>query len=230
MSLLIYAIDTDESTTVLENYGHIAAIWTLTNELIISTWDDRITVYAVFKPDHQFLYNPQSEQIIELDWPTGNGTRIVGYWSEGNSFLLANYSDGLVQISRDGTSAPIPLPVRPYSSHFIMSPDGRFVAYAMQCGDEYTSWTCFAVYELGSNNVETITAFAETYEVSGYFEFSPTGRYIAVLLDRYHVGIYDLEQNEIAFELSEADANDLCGRDEDLLFIAVADTTTNRII
>lgn len=225
MSLFLYEIDTGNTHRLQDSQGHINTIWTLANELIISTWDDRITTYAAYEPDHRFLYDPKSSVFVELNWPVGNGAKVVGYWSDENSFLFANYSDGLVLISEDGTYSPIPLPVQAFNSNFVMSPDGLSVAYEIQCEDDLISWACIAVYELGTGNVDTISAFAEAYEVLDYFMFSETGKYIAVSLDHNQaIGIYDLEQQEITFTLDEIDTSGFVWtRDQECLLIAVTD-------
>ena len=225
MSLYVHEIETGHSRQLRDGDGHISANWITANDLIISTWDDRITASAAFRPSQRFLYNLQSDELIELDWPVGNGARVVGYWLEENSFLFANYSDGLSQITLDGTLTPVQLPLVASDSNFVMSSDGRSVAYQTKCENEDVLANCIAVYELGTDNVEIITAFAEDYESLSYFTFSPTGRFVAISLQQQSViGIYDLEQKVITFELSEMDANGFVWeRDQDRLFVAVVD-------
>lgn len=225
MSLYVYEIPTRNSYQLRDGDGHIATNWVTSNDLIISTWDDTITTYAAFKPDHRFLYKAQSAELIELDWPVGNGARVVGYWTEEEAFVFADYLNGLSKITLDGSLTPISLPVNAYDTDFVMSPDSRSVAYRTKCDGEDVLANCLAIYELGTDNVEVFTAFAEGFESLGFFVFSPTGRFIAISLRQQSmIGIYDLEQKKIAFEFSESGVNGFAwGREEDSLFVAVVD-------
>lgn len=225
VSLYIYRVDTGDIEQLRDHEGHISANWMSENDLLISTWDERITTYAAFKPNHRFLYNPAAEEMLELDWPVGNGARVVGFWSEQDSFLFANYSDGLIQISEGGATIPIPLPFDIHDTEFVLSPDNRFVAYRTNCDGEDVFGRCLTVFELGTDHSESITAFSEADQWVRFFRMSPTGRYIAVLLHPDNaLGIYDLEQNEIVFELSTMEANGIAwARDEDRLFVSIAD-------
>ncbi|MCB9453694.1 MAG: hypothetical protein H6672_19870 [Anaerolineaceae bacterium] len=223
MSLYVYDIKTDNLRQLRDSEGHIAANWVTSNDLIISTWDDTITTYAAFKPDHRFLYNVQSAELLELEWPIGNGARVVGYWAEAESFLFADYSNGLSTITLDGVLTPISIPVNAFDSDFVMSQDSRLVAYRIWCNNESILTNCLAIYELGKDDVEVITAFAEDYQGFYHFEFSYTGRYITVLLHPNAIlGIYDLQQQKIALMFSDMNISGYrWSQNQDRLFIAV---------
>jgi hypothetical protein len=229
LSLYVYDITTNTLNQLRDRDGHITANWITPYQLIVSVWENRITTYAAFRPDYRYLYDVQSDEIVELEWPIGDGSRVVGYWSAEDSFLFANYSSGLSQITIDGMLTPIPLPVAVYDSDFVLSANSDFVAYRTKCRDDNVVANCLTIAELGTGVAETITAFSETYQTLGNFVFSPTGRFIAVSLQRSNaLGIYDLERKEVAFEVSGTKINGFgWAHNEDRLLVAIADSTSD---
>lgn len=225
MTLYIYEISTGLTTILRDGDGHISANWVAPDQLVISVWNERITTYAAFRPDHRFLYDAQTTEMTELDLPIGGGSRVIGYWSEENSLLFANYSDGLLRVADDGLLIPIPLPIRAYDSDFAVSDDGNRVAYRTTCEAEDIWGNCLAILELGTDEVSTISTFAENGDFVTRFSFSPTGRYIAVALNQFSMlAVYDLALEEIIFryEIDYRDAYEWANATDDL-YLALID-------
>ncbi len=234
VSLYLYDRKTGISHQLRDQEGHIMARWITPHQLFIQTWDDVIRHGSdSFDVNHRFLYNPQSDEMIELPWPAESKGMVVGYWSTADSFLFAPTAGGLSKITLDGTLIPVALPFHASLYDFDMSSDERLIAYSANCPASKGLHQCLVVYEIGidnaqlnTNHARMITALPKNYDWPNRIRLSVSGRFIAAafqLGDQSVIGIYDLEQDQMTCEspVEMKTRGFSWAQDRDILYVAV---------